>query len=87
MGLIFARLNVDAMLPTLEEAIEEWRPDLIVRGGSEFASAVAVDLHGIRHARVAVGFSMVEEAALAIAAPALDDGVRDSRDESRSPRT
>ena len=36
---IFARLNVDAMLPALEETIEEWRPDLIVREASEFASA------------------------------------------------
>lgn len=72
VGVIFARLNVDAMLPTLEEAIEEWRPDLVVREGSEFASAVAADLHGVRHVRVAVGFSMVEEAMLAIAAPALD---------------
>jgi len=73
VGVIFARLNVDAMLPTLEEAIEEWRPDLIVREGSEFASAVAADLHGVRDVRVAVGFSLVEEAALAIAMPALDE--------------
>jgi len=73
VGVIFARLNVDAMLPTFEEAIEEWRPDLIVREGSEFASAVAADLHGVRHVRVAVGFSLAEEAALALAMPALDE--------------
>ena len=60
MGEIFARLNVDAMLPTLEEAIEEWRPDLIVREASEFASAIAADLHGVRHMRVAIGISFVE---------------------------
>ena len=89
VGVIFARLNVDAMLPTLEEAIEEWRPDLIVPEGSEFASAVAADLHGVRHVRVAVGFSLVEEAALAIAMPALDErhpglSVRIAESRSRS---
>lgn len=73
VGVIFARLNGDAMLPTLERAIEEWRPELVVREASEFASAVAADLHGVRHVRVAVGVALIEEAALAIAAPALDE--------------
>jgi UDP:flavonoid glycosyltransferase YjiC (YdhE family) len=72
IGVIFAGLNVEAMLPALEEAIEEWQPDLVVREGAEFASAVAADLHGVRHARVSTGVAQVEEAALAIAAPALD---------------
>jgi UDP:flavonoid glycosyltransferase YjiC (YdhE family) len=72
VGVIFAQLNVDAMLPTLEETIEHWHPDLVVRESSEFASAVAAELHGVPHARVAVGVAQVEEAALAIAAPALD---------------
>ena len=31
VGQIFAALNVDAMLPTLEESIEEWGPDLVLR--------------------------------------------------------
>jgi UDP:flavonoid glycosyltransferase YjiC (YdhE family) len=53
--------------------IEDWRPDIVVREGSEFASAVAADLHGLPHMRVAIGIALVEEAALAIAAPALDE--------------
>jgi UDP:flavonoid glycosyltransferase YjiC (YdhE family) len=72
VGVIFAGLNVEAMLPALEEAIEEWRPDLVVREGAEFASAVAAERHGVRHARVSIGVAQVEEAALAIAAPALE---------------
>jgi UDP:flavonoid glycosyltransferase YjiC (YdhE family) len=72
VGVIFARLNVDAMLPTLEETIADWQPDLVVRETAEFASAVAADIHGVRHVRVAVGVAQVEEASLAIAAPALD---------------
>jgi UDP:flavonoid glycosyltransferase YjiC (YdhE family) len=72
VGVIFARLNVDAMLPALQEAIEDWRPDLVVRESAEFASAVAADLKGVPHVRVAVGVALAEEAGLAIAAPALD---------------
>jgi UDP:flavonoid glycosyltransferase YjiC (YdhE family) len=60
------------MLPTVEAAIEDWRPDLVLREGSEFASAVAADAAGIPHVRVAIGVALVEEAALAIAAPALE---------------
>ena len=49
VGEIFARLNVDAMLPTLEETIEEWRPDLSSARPREFASAIAAEQHGVRH--------------------------------------
>jgi UDP:flavonoid glycosyltransferase YjiC (YdhE family) len=73
VGTIFARLNVEAMLPTLEATIEEWRPDLVARESSEFASAVAADVHGVRCIRVAVGVAQVEEGALAIAGPSLED--------------
>ncbi len=73
IGIIFARLNVDAMLPTLVDAIEEWRPDLVVREASEYASAAAAEQHGVPHARVAVGAAAVEEHALAIAGPVLDE--------------
>ncbi len=73
VGIIFARLNVDAMLPALEEAIEEWRPDVIVRESAEFASATAAEQHGLPHARVATAVAMVEELALGIAGPVLDE--------------
>ena len=73
IGIIFARLNVDAMLPTLVDTIEEWRPDLVVREASEYASAAAAEQHGVPHARVAVGAAAVEEHALAIAGPVLDE--------------
>jgi UDP:flavonoid glycosyltransferase YjiC (YdhE family) len=73
VGTIFARLNVDAMLPTFDEVIEDWRPDLVVRECAEFASAIAADAHSVRHVRVSVGVAQVEELALAIAAPALDE--------------
>ncbi len=73
VGVIFAQLNVAAMLPTLRATIEEWQPDVVVREASEFASAIAADEAGVPHARVGIGLALVEEGALAIAAPALED--------------
>jgi len=74
VGVIFARLNVEAMLPALTEAIEDWQPDVVVREPSEFASAVAADMLGVPHVRAAAGVAVVEEMALAIARPELEAG-------------
>jgi hypothetical protein len=73
VGVIFARLNVDAMLPTVRAAIEDWLPDLVVREPSEFASAIAADELGVPHVRVGIGLATVEEHALAFASPALEE--------------
>jgi hypothetical protein len=81
VGVIFARLNVEAMLPTLDELIEGWQPDLVVREASEFASAIAAERHGVPHVRVAAAISVVERGALGIAAAAIDErhrGISDS---------
>jgi UDP:flavonoid glycosyltransferase YjiC (YdhE family) len=73
LGTLFASLTVDAMLPSFMEAIEEWRPDLVLREVYEYASAVAAERHGVRHVRVAAGVALNEETALALAGPALDE--------------
>jgi hypothetical protein len=73
VGQIFAALNVDAMLPTLEQTIEEWKPDLVLRESAEFASAIAAERQAVPHVRVSAGVALVEEAAIAIAAPALEE--------------
>ena len=73
VGEIFGRLNTTAMLPSVEAACEEWRPDLILRDTAEFASAFAGDQRGIRHARVAVSLAAVEQESLAIAGPVLEE--------------
>ncbi len=73
VGTIFARLNVDAMLPKHDEVIERWAPDLVVRESAEFASAVAAERHGIPHARVSVTTAYVEHGALGIAGPELEE--------------
>jgi UDP:flavonoid glycosyltransferase YjiC (YdhE family) len=73
VGVIFARLNVDAMLPKHHEVIERWQPDVVVRESAEFASAIAAEQHGVPHVRVAASTSYVEHGALGIAGPALEE--------------
>ena len=72
VGEIFGRLNSTAALPRLKAAFEEWRPDLVLRDPNEYASALAAELHGVPHARVAIGLGSVEELGLRIAAGAID---------------
>jgi UDP:flavonoid glycosyltransferase YjiC (YdhE family) len=69
---IFARLDATASLPRLREACKEWRPDVVLREPNEYGSALAAELAGIPHARVAIGLSRMEVLGLLIAAPTLD---------------
>jgi hypothetical protein len=72
VGEIFGRLNTTAGVPRLRAACEQWRPDVVVRDPNEYGSALAAELHGVPHARVAVGLASVEELGLGIAASAID---------------
>ncbi len=72
VGEVFGRLNTTAALPRLRAAFEEWGPDVVVRDPNEYGSALAAELHGIPHARVAIGLASTEELGLRIAAGAVD---------------
>jgi UDP:flavonoid glycosyltransferase YjiC (YdhE family) len=72
VGEVFGRLNTTAALPRLRAACEEWRPDAVLRDPNEYGSALAAELHGIPHARVAIGLASVEELGLGLAASAID---------------
>ena len=72
VGDIFGRLNTTAALPRLREACTEWRPDVVLRDPNEYGSALAAELHGIPHARVAIGLASSEELGLGIAAGPVD---------------
>jgi UDP:flavonoid glycosyltransferase YjiC (YdhE family) len=77
---IFGRLGTAAMLPTIEAACDEWRPDLVLHEPAEYASAIAADRRGIPHAQVAISVASIEAYSLALAAPVLTpygDGVVD----------
>ena len=72
VGEIFGRLNSTAALPKLRAAFEDWRPDVVLRDPNEYASALAAELHGVPHARVAIGLVSTEELGLRIAAGPID---------------
>jgi UDP:flavonoid glycosyltransferase YjiC (YdhE family) len=82
IGEIFARLNVRAMLPHLRAAIDEWRPDVVVRDPAEFASAAAAGDAGIPHVRVGVGLAATEDVSLDLAATSLEAGLAERIRES-----
>jgi UDP:flavonoid glycosyltransferase YjiC (YdhE family) len=72
VGEIFGRLNTTASLPRLREACAGWKPDVLLRECNEYGSAIAADLHGIPHARAAIGLARMEELALRYAAGAVE---------------
>jgi glycosyltransferase len=51
---LFGRLYAQAALPALSTIMIDWRPDLVVREPSEFASLVAADRAGIPQLQVAI---------------------------------
>jgi UDP:flavonoid glycosyltransferase YjiC (YdhE family) len=60
------------MLPAMDRACREWRPDLVLREPCEYASAVVAGRLGIPTAQVAISLAEGEEGSIAAAAPALE---------------
>jgi hypothetical protein len=73
IGEIFGTLNVQAALPGMRSACEEWRPDLILREPAELASAIAAEELAILHARVAIGLASSEHELMQIAGPVVEE--------------
>jgi UDP:flavonoid glycosyltransferase YjiC (YdhE family) len=69
---LFGRLAATAMVPAVERACAEWRPDLVLRDPCEYASAVVVPPLGIPAAQVAISLAEGEAASIDAAAPALE---------------
>jgi UDP:flavonoid glycosyltransferase YjiC (YdhE family) len=67
----FGRLCVEALLPAVEKACEDFRPDLLLHEAAEFAAPIAATHRDIAHAQVAISQAEVEWASLEIAAPVL----------------
>jgi hypothetical protein len=68
---VFGRLNTAAMLPAVERAVAQHRPDVVVHEPTEYAGPIAAMRAGIRHAQVAISLAEVEGGSLTVAAPAL----------------
>jgi hypothetical protein len=71
----FGRICAAAMLPSVEDACDEWRPDLILREPCEFASAIAAHRRSIPFVTVACSRADVEWGSLELVAPVLPDDV------------
>ncbi|MDQ4133684.1 MAG: glycosyltransferase [Actinomycetota bacterium] len=61
VGEVFGRLDARATLPGMLAAIEEWRPDLILRENAEFGSYVAAERYGLPQVRVATGLGVFDD--------------------------
>ena len=72
VGEIFGRLNTTAHLPRMHAAFEEWKPEAVLRDPNEYSGALAAELHGIPHARIAISLMSSEEMGLGLAAPSVD---------------
>jgi hypothetical protein len=69
---MFGRLAATAMLAAMEQAVRDWRPDLILRDPCEYASAVVAARLGIPAVQVAIGLAEVEWGSIGVAEPALE---------------
>jgi UDP:flavonoid glycosyltransferase YjiC (YdhE family) len=70
----FARLCLDAMLPAVTAALDEWSPALVIRETCEYAGAVAADTRSLRHAQVGISTAAAESRVLrGLVAPVLEE--------------
>ena len=72
VGEIFGGLNVQAALPGMRSACEEWQPGVVMREPSEYASAIAAESLGIPHVRAAIGLAATERAMTELASPSIE---------------
>jgi UDP:flavonoid glycosyltransferase YjiC (YdhE family) len=69
---LFGRLAPTAMLPAMRQLFDTWRPDVVVRDPTEYASAVVAHGVGVPTVQVAISLADVEAGSITIAAPALE---------------
>lgn len=70
---VFGRLDGGAALPRMLEAIDEWRPDVVVREANEYSSIVAAEKHEVRHIHVAIGVAANDAFAFEAVEPAIEE--------------
>ncbi len=66
---VFGRIDAQAALPGMRAIVDDWRPDLILRETSEFASYAVAEEAGIPHAHVSIGLLAFAEVYL----PAMEE--------------
>jgi UDP:flavonoid glycosyltransferase YjiC (YdhE family) len=68
---VFGRIHTTAHLPGILAAVEQWRPELVLRELNEYASAIAAERAALPQARVAISLAGLEEEARTHATAAL----------------
>ena len=61
IGEVFCGVDARAALPAMQAAVDEWRPDLILRETAEYSSYLVAERNGIPHAQVATSLAAFEE--------------------------
>lgn len=69
---IFGRLDTAAMLPSVERAVADHRPEVVLHEPTEYAGPVVAMSAGLRTMQVAISLAAVEDGSLAVAAPVLE---------------
>jgi UDP:flavonoid glycosyltransferase YjiC (YdhE family) len=71
---MFVRTYAAAALRDMLPLVRSWRPDVVLRESTEFASCLAAERCGVPHVRIGFALSAAnEDWILALAAPALDE--------------
>ena len=70
---LFARLATGAMLAGMEDAWDDWGPDLVLRDPTEYASAILAARTRTPVAQVAISLAEAEAGSIAVAGPALEE--------------
>ncbi len=73
MSEVFGRLDAQAALPALVEAVERFAPDVVVRDPCEFGSLVAAVAAGVPHAQVGISL----DAFVGLVAGRVDEALRE----------
>ena len=73
MTEIFAQINSGALRASMGAAIDDFKPDLVLRDPTEYASAVEAHSRGIRQVRVGISLTVEELLYLEYAEPVLEE--------------
>ncbi|MDQ4010093.1 MAG: glycosyltransferase [Actinomycetota bacterium] len=71
MVTLFADLAVRSIMPGMLSAIDEWRPDVLLREFSEFGSSIAAELRQVPQVQVLIGLDKFVDFTIPLAAPAV----------------
>ncbi len=63
---VFARIDAQAALPGLLAAVDQWKPDVILREPGEFGALAAARWAGIPHLQVTIGMAELSHAVIEV---------------------